>query len=142
MHQVFTTLAALQPQLARIEQEILRHDVGEVMAYLGGGEGEITISHSADKAYLIEWYAVVKDEDDDGVSAVACAALRGEDNVVELAWPLGGTSFHIHVELPDADGVMHFARHFGAVLERASRTCSLDEGFEIIRAAAALVAKG
>lgn len=143
MHQVFATLAALQPQLAQIETEILRHDVGDVDQRLSGDEGQITISHSASKTYLIEWFAVMEESADDPLSASVCAALRGEDdNVVELSWPLGGTSFSIHVELPDADGVMHFARHFENVLERSSRMCSIDEGFEIIRAAAALVAKG
>ena len=143
MHAIFARLPALQPQLKQIEDVILQYDIGPPQMHLNGTSGQLVVMHAAERAYGIEWYAQVEDETDDrpGTAAV-CAALTSEDNLVELTWHLNGNEFEIYVQIPEADGVMVFARHYRDVLERASGTCSMDEGFEIIKSMAALVAKG
>lgn len=143
MHAIFEVLPRVGAQLEQIENAILAYDVGVPTMEIEGTQGQLKVVHQAEREYSIEWYVIVEDDADGRPGRkAACVTLVSEDNWVELVWDLGAAEFSFSTDLPDADGVMDFVAYFQEVFGRASRTCSLDEGFEIIKAMAALVAKG
>ncbi len=147
MHHIFETLPSVQGKIQEIEDIIMRHQPGVPVQYLEGCDGMLTVMHAVTRTYQIEWYAVFEDADEDAgipATATARAALASPElgNRIELTWDPVTRTWRSSVDLPEADGLVGFHRQFRDVFDRADRSCSEDESFEIINAAAAFVAKG